>query len=144
MPAPRLNPVLRARIDQGLVRWQGIDGKRWTALKQHFEGKDVEIVMRRPQKKTTDPQRRYYFGVIVAQICEAAGYGPEHKDAIHEYLKGLFLQDHSGSLLITKSTQSLTTTEREEYHDHCRRWAVETFGLYIPLPNEIDLEQVTA
>jgi hypothetical protein len=144
MPAPRTNPVFRARIEKGAVRWFGIEGKRFDALRRKFEGKDVEIVLRLPQKKTTDPQRRYYFGVIVAMICEEAGYGPEHKEAIHEFLKGMFLKDTSGQLPITRSTQSLTTVEREEYHSNCRRWAAEFFGLYIPLPNEVDMEQITA
>jgi hypothetical protein len=144
MPAPRINPVFRARIERGEVRWFGIEGKRFHTLKQKFEGKDVEIVLRLPQKKSTGPQRRYYWPVIVGTICEAAGYGPEHAEAIHDLLKGMFLKDTSGPLPITRSTESLTTVEREEYHDNCRRWAAEFFGIYIPLPNEVDLEGITA
>jgi hypothetical protein len=144
MPAPRLNPVFRARIEKGAVRWHGIEGKRFDVLKRKFEGKDVEVVLRLPQKKSTGPQRRYYWPVIVGMICEAAGYGPEHAEAIHEFLKGMFLQDTSGPLPITRSTEALTTVEREEYHDNCRRWAAEFLGIYIPLPNEVDLEGITA
>lgn len=143
MPAPRINLVFRVRFENGRIIWRGYDHKRFDVLKAKFEGKEAELILRAPQKRTTDPQRRYYFGVIVAMVCEAAGYGPEYKDAMHEYLKGLFLKDNSGPLPLTRSTQKLTTVEREEYHDHCRRWAAETFGLYIPMPNEVDLGDIT-
>jgi hypothetical protein len=144
VPAPSITPVFHVKIDPaGRVQWPGYERKRFDVLARKYADKDAEIVLRLPRKKTTDRQRRYYFGVIVALICEAAGYGPEHKEAIHEYLKQMFLKDSGGPLPITRSTESLTTTEREEYHEHCRRWAAETFGLYIPLPNEVDPEHIT-
>jgi hypothetical protein len=145
MPAPRLNPVFRARIERGEVRWFGIEGKRFDVLKRKFEGKDVEVVLRLPQKKSTGPQRRYYWPVIVGMICEAAGYGPEHAEAIHEALKLMFLAiPGDGPIKVARSTESLTTVEREEYHNNCRRFGAEEFGIYIPLPNEVDLEGITA
>jgi hypothetical protein len=141
MPAPRINPVFRARIEKGALRWFGIEGKRFNVLKQKFEGKDVEIVLRLPQKKTTGPQRRYYFGVLVAMIAEAVG---EDKEAVHEELKQMFLKDRSKAFPVTRSTESLTTVEREEYHEKIRRWAASFLGLYLPLPNEVDMESITA
>lgn len=145
MPAPRINPVFRVHIDKGgRVQWPGYERKRFDTLALKYGDKDAEIILRLPQRQGTDPQRRYYFKVIVMMVREAAGYGPEHKEAIHEFLKGMFLKDNSGPLPITRRYSKLTTVEREEYHDHCRRWAAEFLGLYIPLPNEVDWSQVAA
>jgi|GEM_PF-4342047 len=140
MPAPKQTPILRGRIEAGRVVWGGIDGKRFEALKAYLEGQEVEVTIQKRRKKTTMPQRKYYFAVIVAMIAEAAGYDPsEHRTEVHEALKLRFLRvPGDGPLEITRSTESLTTAEREEYHENCRRFAAEFYGVYIPLPNEME------
>jgi hypothetical protein len=131
----QLNPTLRARIDDGgRVVWHGYEGKRWEAIKRFLTGAEVDITIGRHRKKTSPRQRRYYWAVIVAMIAEAAGYTPEEA---HDALRRQFLTIHGDTALPTvRSTEDLTTTEREQYHEDCRRLGAETYGIYIPDPNE--------
>lgn len=131
------NPVLRAKIEDGKVVWHGIDAKRWQTLMKFLENQDVEITIGKRNKKATPSQRKYYWAVIVAMIAEAAGYTPEEA---HEALKWQFLKCHENSAIPTvRSTEDLTTVEREEYHARCRQLAAETYGLYVPDPNEANM-----
>jgi hypothetical protein len=116
-----------------------------------FRGKDIEVRVRRKRKRTSDPQRRYYFGVIVEAITYAIREAdPEtgwNREMVHEVLKERFLPrvrewreyvNHETGEAIREpmTTTKLTTTEREMYHDHCRKFAAELFGITVPLPNE--------
>ena len=127
-----------------------------------FRGKDFEIRARRKRKRTTDPQRRYYFGVIVEAITYAIREAdPETgwtREMVHEVLKDRFLPlvrewrefvntETGEAIREPLTTTKLTTTEREMYHDHCRKFAAEFFGVEIPLPNEqaemFDIEKLS-
>jgi hypothetical protein len=127
-------------VQHGRVVWVGIDGKRWETAKKFWDDKDVEITIGPPRKKGTARQRSYYFKVIVTRIAIAAGCDPsEYKEQVHEALKARFLKiEIDGPLPITKRYETLTTVEREEYHENCRRFGAEFFGIYIPLPNEME------
>jgi uncharacterized protein YtpQ (UPF0354 family) len=138
------NPILRARIDGGRVLWQGLDGKRWETLKRFLDKEEVDISIGRRRKKSSRKQRQYYWPVIVAMIAEAAGYEatPENLHLVHDGLRARFLtvpqEDSNGSILpVIRSTESLTTTQREVYHEQCRQFGAEYYGIYIPDPNEV-------
>lgn len=129
------NPILRARIEQGRVQWQGIDGKRFDTIKRFLEGSEVEITIGKRRKKRSLAQNAYMWGVVYAMIGEAAGYTPEEA---HEALKWRFLRVHDDSPIPTvRSTTELTTVEMEHYLAQCRQLAAELFALYIPDPNEV-------
>ncbi len=133
------SPILRGKIVNGTVEWQGIDVKKWQAQIEFLEGQEVEITIGKMRKRATAKQRQYYWPVIVAMITEAAGYAPtdENRQLVHEGLKWKFLRIVGGPLESVRSTESLTTVEREEYHSHCRQFAAEEWGIYIPTPNEV-------
>jgi hypothetical protein len=98
-------------------------------------GTQIDLIIKKHEEKCSDAQRGYYFGVIVKIIAEHTGHEPEE---IHDYLKWKFLRkkDDAG-LEIARSTESLTTGEREQYHEKCRRWAFVVLDLTIPLPNQV-------
>ncbi len=134
MAAPRITPILRARIEKGSVVWAGIDGKRWETSKRFLEGKEVEITIGPRRKRRSLNQNSYMWGIVYALMAEAAGYTAEE---MHDALKIKFLTVHGDTALPTvRSTAKLTTAEMEEYLENCRRLAAETYGLYVPLPNE--------
>ena len=139
MPPLRTNPLLRARIENGQVVWQGIDGKRWETVKNFLEGCEVEITIGKRRKKRSGKQLRYYWAVIVAMIAEAAGYStPEEA---HDALRMHFLLKHEeGKPPTIRSTGELSTVETEEYYSKCRQLGAELFGIYIPEPNEAPAE----
>lgn len=89
---------------------------------------EYELIIRKPNKPTSDRQRKYYFGVIVKILCEETG---NDDITVHDFLKCRFLPDG------IDSTETFTTTEREDYHQKIRDWASEELSYYIPLPNEV-------
>lgn len=89
-------------------------------------------------KKTqrSNEQNRYYWGVVVAYIAEDSGYTP---DETHDSLRHHFLTDHTNpEFPRVRSTTELDTMEFEYYLECCRRLGSEIYGLYIPLPNEVN------
>lgn len=99
-------------------------------------GTQLEMILRKHEEKCSPNQRGYYFGVIVKMISEHTGHETEE---IHEFLKWKFLAYvDENKLKLARSTESLTTREREDYHEKCRRWAQVVLDLSIPLPNQVD------
>lgn len=95
------------------------------------------------KKERSNPQNRYYWGVIVEILSEHTGFT---KDEMHEVLKHKFLRKSlwvvkKGGLMelsvISYSTTELTTSEMEDYLSQIRIWASEDLGLVLPLPNEV-------
>jgi len=56
-----------------------------------FSG-DLEIILRPPKKRGTNPQNKYYWGVIIALLSQELGY---EKEDMHDVLKSLHgFKDH--------------------------------------------------
>jgi hypothetical protein len=113
-------------------------------LKDH-EGKEIVITIERKRKKHSDLQRGYYFGVIVSLIREAIfiEWGEKmDSNEVHELLKTNCnwkeqANKRTGEIIrVAGSIKQHTTSEQEEFHEDCRRWAKEWFNIDIPLPNE--------
>ena len=93
-------------------------------------------VYKKPQR--SGQQNRYYWGVVIDLISarDASGYTP---DEAHDALRHHFLTDHTNpEFPRVRSTTELDTAEFEYYLECCRRLAAEIWGIYIPLPNEVD------
>jgi hypothetical protein len=138
VPAPRINPVFRASIKRGDVCFQGIDGKRWFALKQHLEGKEVEITLQKRRKKRSLNQNSYYWGCVLLHVMEAGGFLTDEE--AHDAMRMHFLVKRDGPLPTVRSTTELTTAEFEEYLEKIRILAAQMWGEYIPLPNEVEIK----
>lgn len=86
-------------------------------------------------------QNKFYWGGILQILCDELGYS---KDEMHAILKSKFLgeikfvktKDGFEEVRVSKSTTGLSTIEIEEFFDQIRQWAVENFGILIPMPNE--------
>ena len=111
---------------------------------ESYEGKIIELSLKVWHKKRTTPQNRYYRGVVVEMITIAINeLGNDFdNETVHEYLKSLFLKKtkeiinkESGEVTTIEyiqSTTKLTTIEFESYIESCKRYAAETFNLFIP------------
>ena len=109
-----------------------------------FEGKKVEITIKKARSKRSNQQNRYYHGCvikIVRQGFKDLGYimSPEET---HEFLKDKFLDyeimANSEGVEIGrkfKSTTELTKTEFCEYVDKIAQWSAEILNVVIPEPN---------
>ena len=84
----------------------------------------------------TNPQNKYYFGVVLALISSETGHTP---DECHEIFKAKFIpikQLRVGGKIyhIPGSTKELMTVEFNEYIEKIRRFAAEKLSLSIPDP----------
>lgn len=102
---------------------------------------EYETIVRKPKKTVSDPQRKYYRGVVCKMIADETGHTAQE---IHEHLAWTFLIIPDPVLKLRRSTErgDLSTSEMEDYLLQCRTWAVQTFGITIPLPNEVDMDSI--
>lgn len=110
---------------------------------QSLEGKTGYVVLKTGSRSKSNRQNKYYWGVVIPILGEYFGY---EKEQMHSALclQHLVVKNEIGPYYI-KSTRlsEWTTDEWEKYMDYLKRWSVETFGVYIPSPNEVDYSQVS-
>ncbi len=114
---------------------------------------ETEVAVRKYRASRSNPQNRYYWGVVLEIISDYTGYTPEEA---HEMMKILFLsrlvklkkkkaktkrqnkaKKKAFMVRVIKSTASLNTAQFEAYLEKIRRFAATKLdGLYVPLPNE--------
>jgi hypothetical protein len=108
-----------------------------------LEGKKGYVALIPFRKVKTGEQNKYYRGVVVKRFADE--WGCTNQEA-HEAISWEHLRYHPkpGMPPITKSTrlEEWGTAEWEEYMEHLRRWGAQTFGLYIELPNEVDMDSL--
>ena len=112
-------------------------------------GKNLVLTLQVAKKYSSDPQRQYYFAVIVEQIAAMfqhfTGYYWD-KEETHEWLMenvGEYFEirnDIKGKpRRIRRSYKDLSTIEAEEYHMKCRAFAAQ-YQVDILEPNEVPCE----
>jgi hypothetical protein len=109
----------------------------------------VKITIEKYRSKRSNPQNRYYWGVIVPHALMAmrgAGNGwlseksEEHHQIIHDMLTERFLNNSVEIVLpdmktkSKNSTKRLNTLEMMDYCDQIRQWLLDVFGYYCPEP----------
>ena len=108
-----------------------------------FAGKEIEVLFRLKKKHRSDPQNRYYWGVVVEMIRAGMKEMGDivTADQVHEFLKWRFLRvskidEGTGEVLYeyAGSTAKLKTVEFGEYIEKCCQFAAEMLGVSIPLP----------
>lgn len=105
-----------------------------------YEGKKVKITVTEFKKTRSNYQNKYLHGVCYKMIADYTGHS---SDEVHDEMRGMFLRKRSNYFKsVLGSTRKLSTVEFEEYTENIRRWASMGLNLYIPLPNETDLEQL--
>ena len=107
------------------------------------DGWEVEIHVMRLQATRSQPQNRFYWGVVMAELSSYTGYTPEE---LHDLMKAKFLPkdraflDANGTVVeafvIGGSTRGLDTAAFAEYVEKIREWASAALGLYIPDADE--------
>ena len=99
-------------------------------------GTELEHIIRAKTKKSSLPQNRYYYGVICKLLSDHTGHTVDEMDCI---LKWKFLkQKDAKGMEYVPSKMDLSTVEREEFHEQCRRWAAIVLEVNIPLPGVVE------
>lgn len=98
-----------------------------------FEGKEVEVIVRKKVKKRSSEQNEYYWGVLLKLLSDETGFT---QDELHDSFRDKFLSRQTKNFKILGSTAKLTTGEFEDYLSTIRQWSSQFIGMYLPLPNE--------
>lgn len=122
--------------------------KRFDLDITQFEGKRVEVVISKANKRRSNPQNAYYHAVVLPCALQGlidAGHTGLDVDDVHEFFKGRFLSKgkdiiipKSGEVVtISKTTTILSTTEMMDYINEIGRFCAEMLNTVIPEPMEI-------
>lgn len=110
-----------------------------------FNEKTVILTIQVQGKERTPKQNSYYWAVIVViwqKLIETEWVEFFTLKEVHEFLKYNCnymekVNEETGEFIhFAKSTKSNTTTDQEEFHEKCRRLAMDMFNTEIPLPKE--------
>lgn len=112
---------------------------------QSFPGRRMKISLGFVRKKRSDPQNRFYWGVVVPIVTQMfVEYGNEvDAEDVHRFLKGKVggmtkpIVDRDGAVVtfVVDTSTKLTTYEWEVWMEKIRAWAA-SIDLFLPYPNE--------
>ena len=127
-----------------------------------FEGKDVEIIVRKKRKIRSNQVNKFYWAEVVPKFqlgLQETGmrlkllktdefirnlFTDLSKDATHEFLKKMFIESievdtDTGEIVKKKqSTAKMTYSEFMDYTSEIIQFAAENFNIQINLPSEQD------
>lgn len=110
---------------------------------KRFPGKRWLLKIMRRSAKRSNPQNRYYWGVVVHMIrMGLLNLGHDlNKDEVHGFLKQKFnaVQIVNGEGVVEEipgSTATLNKIQFGEYLEKIFQWASEYLSITIPSPNE--------
>ena len=92
---------------------------------------DVELILRKQKKTRSLQQNSYYWAVIIKLLSEHTGYSADEMHGVIKW-KFVYTQDKS-------STSDLSTFDYTVFIDEIREWAQQELDVYIPVPNEVEL-----
>lgn len=133
-------PVFVARIDGSRV--SVLNQLAFTRYLRKLDGKEVELVVRRRKSKRSLQANAYWWAVPVEIMADYMG---EERTATHYALLGECFGYHRNEQLKRQvpnkgSSSALTVEEFSALIEWCPPWALDKFGVHIPLPNECDYE----
>lgn len=110
-----------------------------------FEGKEIVLTFSKLNKKRSQKQNSYYWGVVIPimknTMLEIGN--PMDEDDIHLMLRVKFLKEiisineETGEVCErVKSSAELSTVQYMNFMSEIRFWALDFFGVDIPEPNE--------
>jgi hypothetical protein len=134
-----MDPVWKAHKQGSIFEVYDFDGFM-LYMGRYQQGEPLEVIVRKPSNPTTTPQMRYYYGVVVKLVSEHIGHSLDETDTL---LKWKFLkQEDDRHMEFVPSKNALSTVEFEKYQERVRQWAAIFLDLHIPLPNEVEVEDV--
>jgi len=141
-----------AKVEDGKIKMGPIKRNRMAReVGRHFEGKEIEMIIRKKKNRRTTAQNAWYWGVCIRTLYNYFVDWDKSTlitpDSIHEMMKEQFLPivlgeekirvvtPHGEVLEAPYTTKVLTTTQFMDYKALIQNWAAE-LDIYIPDPNE--------
>lgn len=108
---------------------------------QYFEGKKVDVIIKNHVDKSSNPQKRYFFGVVFRMIADYMdSYGETHSyEEIYDYYKnkGYFGYMKMFDEPVPQGLSRCTTQQASEAKERIQQeWAEK--GLIIPDPQQTE------
>lgn len=137
-----MNPIFPVNIEDGMLTHEKEEMYNNYVISRP-NGR-YELVLRRQKKIRSLEQNAYFHGVIVKMLSDELGYDT---DFMKDILKSKFLtkeivirgKDGKEELLkVVLHSADLSTVEFEDFTRLARQFG-DNLGIYIPLPNEVDL-----
>jgi hypothetical protein len=127
------SPIFTAIVKGGMILVDRRD--EFKALKDSFEGRKVEVILRPRRRACTWRTHKYYRGVVLPVI--SAGLGDTELET-HPTLKSLIIPVNVEAVTLKpRSTADLCQAEFNEYIFHCQRIAANC-GIQVPEPLEAE------
>lgn len=109
-----------------------------------FEGKRVEICIKKAKKTRSNNQNAYYWGIVIPYVLNGLtdlGNSGITTDLVHSFLKDRFIQEgtdivipKTGEAIKMKTTTTLSTTQMMGYIADIQQFSAEILGVVIPDP----------
>lgn len=135
----KLDPIFLVSVIAGKLHWIKA-GDFDDYVKTLPEG-TYELVIRKPKDLRSIEQNAYFHGVVVKLLADFTGHPAQD---IKDLLKSRFLTKeiviNDKVYMIVRHTANLEKSEFEDFMRECRQFG-DSFGCYIPLPNEVDLSR---
>lgn len=109
-----------------------------------LEGKVGYLSLLPWRKFKSNNQNKYYRGVVVKRFADYWGGTNEeaHQALSREHLSVQPGNPEMPSYIKSTANMEWSAVEFEDYMEFLRRWAAEEFGIYIELPNEVDMDSL--
>lgn len=135
-----------ATVDSGRLKIS--NRKQFDEDIKQFEGNRVELVLSKANKRRSNDQNAYYWGVVLPCMLQGfidAGHTGLNIDDCHDYVKATWLSKgkeiinpKTGEVkIISKTTTILSTTEMMELIEEIARFCAEILNVVIPEPSPI-------
>jgi len=144
----KIVPKFRFKLEDGMMHYYK-DQDFHGYIKSLPDG-EYTITVKKRGRPRSDNQNAYYWGVVIGMLAEefAGDRSSDMLDQIHNAMRNKFLKrvytklnkDKRIQVETARSTTELSTVDFEEYMKLIRTWASEELGVYIPLPNEAEMQ----
>lgn len=144
-----VNPQFTGYIDEG-AKFVPDDPRKFAEHRQSLAGQLVEVVMRKQKSKRSIQQNKWLWGCALELLVADYGYekrerGKAKEDLHYSLLKKCFgthwderLKDEIPNI----SSSKLKTKQFSAYMEWLVRYAAQECNCKIPLPDEVDLDEL--
>lgn len=114
------------------------DPTAYQQFKRSLAGKRVELVLRPKRTKRSLDQNAFIHAVPIPMVAEKIGESINDTKLLMMGEKWGWHMVRGYNLPVKGHTSEMSTTECAEFIEWAPMWAMTEFGLFIPLPNEVE------
>lgn len=106
---------------------------------------EIELSVSKRKSKRSDAQNRYLWGVVYKLICKDTGYTDEeiHELMLEKFAPRRYMELGSTKEKVVKRSSKMDKIEFMDYVESIKQWAATDLNIYIPDPNECDIENIS-